>query len=248
MSEQGQHAKRVQNEALLASLQCYILPGNPRLCSDRCMQQHEQAYLLWKKVITEAYRQERLTELEQHFSSDEFLRQEEFIALFHGVEAVGLFMSHWVDLRYTAAREHSYFSHYPAELVQALADQYPKLMVMCNLATHTDWRQSAIGYGITDLLVSMTAAKRFKASSAQALITFTRNNRKTNELGYRHGGVPLCQGHFTHGGASDIILFKRDAVRLSPIEGIAPLADLLWGQRVIGIKSMSADFAQGLQL
>ena len=86
-------------------------------------------------------------------------------------------------------------------------------MTMGNLTIAPGWRKSQIGFGVSEILLGL-ATKRFLASPATALITYTRNNRKTHDLVYRHGGIPLLQGHVSYGHESDIIAIYR--VQLNP--------------------------------
>lgn len=232
--------------ALIQDLQCYLFPAKPRWCDDRYLTQYNAAYGFWKAMIKEGLVSEGLELQAAGLTSDEFIRQDEFACLFQGEIPVGLFMFSWLDTSNPVVLDHSYFSSYPPAAIAALRDNDHRLiMSMGQLTVHADWRKGKVGPGISELLVGF-ATKRFMESSASALITFTRNNRKTNELGYRYGGVPLHQGAISHGIASDALAVYRNTVTPSCIKHAPEAVDCLWSQKINTIQTRGRNYENGI--
>ena len=74
------------------------------------------AYECWSQVWKQTF-----TELEGRsvLHSDDFTRQDEIGALFHGYECIALFFSRQVDLSNPLAHDDSYFSVWPREAREA---------------------------------------------------------------------------------------------------------------------------------
>lgn len=204
-------------------IKCYFFLGRDHTPDSKAL--YEATFAFWKSVLIRALI-EHAKETGAHYS-DEFLNHE-IVCIFHENTPIGLFMFDWFDLDLAAHREHSYFKNYPAFIIDQLRQLFhSRVMSMGNLTIAPEWRKSQIGFGISEILLGL-ATKRFLASPASALITYTRNDRKTHELVYRHGGIPLLKGHVAHGHDSDVIAVYRTAVTPTPVAGIPALVDLLW--------------------
>lgn len=217
----------VLNNILLEDINCYFFLGKNITLENNAISQ--AAFLFWKNVLVQALRDDA-KEMGVHYS-DEFMCQE-IVCIFHKDVVIGLFMFDWYNLSFAAHREHSYFRHYPPFILDQLQHlSHAQVMTMGNLTIAPSWRKSQIGFGASEILLGL-ATKRFLASPATALITYTRNNRKTHELVYRHGGVPLLQGHMSYGHESDIIAIYRETVKPTSITGIPELVELFWQNRI----------------
>lgn len=218
--------KVTPSKGSLEDINCYFLLG--KTCTLQTSALYQATFLFWKNVLVQALKDDA-KETDVHYS-DEFMRQE-IVCLTYKDAPIGIFMFDWFDLALASHREHSYFRHYPPFVVEQLQLSHSQMMTMGNLTIAPSWRKSNIGFGISEVLLGL-ATKRFLASSASALITFTRNNRKTHELVYRHGGVPLLQGHMSHGHESDIIAIYRDTVTPTSVAGIPELVELFWQNKI----------------
>jgi len=225
------HVAKV-NEALLYQLRCYVLPADGVRCPEEYAFQYDQAYLLWRLATLDMLQQLKIADQLNQFSSDSFLLFDYMLVLYFGATPVGLLMAQTIDLYRPPLMEQHYMQLYPKRVVETLQATGRWLMVMGNFCIHPDWRQSAIGPGIADLLTSMMTIYCYLPSRAEHLTVITRNECKTNELAFRHGAEPLVSGHFANNCDTDIILFAKDKVHLSSMPGVAPIATFLWRHRV----------------
>jgi hypothetical protein len=179
---------------------------------------------IWRNTFKEVKGSDRLF-------SDDFLRQDEVLTLWHNQEIIALFLFKWMDLSSPPHRNHSYLEFYPSDVLQdvaGLCDQ--RVMFMSYLTVHPDWRKDRVPVPISDLMLGL-ATKRFLHSGASALLSFTRNDRKVNDLVYRYGARPLKVGGEMHGIGCDFTAIFRQDVRESPVSGAGPLIQRLWEKR-----------------
>jgi hypothetical protein len=186
---------------------------------------YEKAYAFWLEMWRDTFAAVQPT-LTLH--SDVFLRHREMSVIFLEEDPIGLIMYDFRDLSVRAHRDLSYFQHYPLEVVEELRTRgHCQLMLMGQLTVHPRWRRQSVGPFVSDALVGLSI-KRFLASEASTMITFTRNDRSTQRLGYSFGAAALRQGHEAHGIASDVLAFHRDTVCECPTPGMAEVIARLW--------------------
>jgi GNAT superfamily N-acetyltransferase len=187
--------------------------------------EYELAYDFWLSMWRSTFREVGAA-VELH--SDVFLLHDEVSAILQGDRVVGLMLYDYRDLRVTAHRDLSNFSHYPPGTLEHLQSQgVHRVMLAGQLTVHPEWRRSRVGPFMSETLTSL-AIKRFLSSHATAAIAFTRNDRNTQELAYRLGAMPLRKGHRAYGIASDVVAFYRDRVRESPTPQVACAVNRLW--------------------
>ncbi len=223
------------NPAIVEQLQDYVLPGKALWCKPSFEYYYEAAYEFWQEITLEGLHSEGLDERAAALNSDDFIHQDEIHCLFNGNEPVGLFAFRWMDLRFEATREQSYFkSYYPESVIAKLVEQrHFFLMTMGQLMVHPQWRRSKIGPCISEILVGF-AVTRLLASPASALIAFSRNNRKTQDLCVNYGGSPLVESHRAYGLDSTIMIIYPDRVTDNPMPGISEATARLWQEKRSG--------------
>ncbi len=217
------------NSKLLKTLDCYHLPAKMRYCLPGFEAYYNAAYHFWREMICEGLLSEGLVEQAKTLSSDEFVNQDDFVCLFLQTKPIGLFMFSWMNLAYPANKDRRYITvNYPATVIETLLRLgHEKLMTMGHLTIHPEWRKSRMGPGVGEILVGL-AVKRFLTSRASALLSFSRNNRKTQDLAYHWGAQPLLKNYQAYGIDSDILAIYRDTVMPTIIEGIPELVEYLW--------------------
>lgn len=221
---------------LLSSLQCYHFPVNESACGRDLLSHYYKSFHLWYATVQDGLRSLQLDQRAQDLTSDEFVSCDEFVALFHDDMPVGLFMFNWMNLDSPVDLMRSYFHNYPEGFVsENLSKKHKTIMTMRHLMVSRDWRKSKIGPGVADILVSF-AVRRFLETSASVLITFTRNDRKTHELGHRHGGESLCRDMSAYNSTSDALVFYRDKVHDTIIQGLSSVVNTLWSNKINGFK------------
>lgn len=162
------------------------------------------AYQCWSDVWKQTF-----TELEGRsvLHSDDFTRQDEVGALFHGYECIALFFSRAVDLASPLARDDSYFSVWPEAARDAACRHGTRVWVSSNITIHPDWRRPANVQ--LSRLVCALIIERFLISDADVLVGTMRNDRSMNTVTYGLGAEPVACDVIHHGVSVDLVAFYR---------------------------------------
>ena len=163
------------------------------------------AYQCWSEVWKQTF-----TELEgrSELHSDDFTRQDEVSALFHGYECIALFFSRQVDLSSPLARDDSYFSVWPQAARDAACAQGSRVWVSSNITIHPNRRKPA-NVQLSRLICALII-ERFLISDADVLVGTMRNDRNMNAITYALGAKPIACGLTHHGVPVDLVAFFRN--------------------------------------
>jgi hypothetical protein len=163
-----------------------------------------EAYRCWSAVWKETFRQ---LENLQDLRSDDFSRQDEVGALFHGHECIGLSFFRWADLGSPIVRADSYFAPWSAEAIDAAAKHGTRVCMGSYFTIAAAWRRAS-GCSLKDVLIALII-ERFLISDADLLIGSLRNDRGVNALCYRNGFHLIQKDVVFHGIQSDLAAFYR---------------------------------------
>jgi hypothetical protein len=164
----------------------------------------------------------------KNLSSDEFLRQKEVTAILFKEDIVGIMGVDHFCLKQKAHLHHSYFSYFPSQVLENLLRVgINEVLILNQLAVDKPWR----GIGISDLLVGL-AVKKLSSGSVKKALSYTRNTHKTNQLGYRWGGLPLMKNGKVHGEAADFILFYENSYNNSQNHPLILFVENLWLRKI----------------
>ena len=181
------------------------------------------AYQCWSEVWKQTF-----TELEGRSAlpSDDFTRQDEVGALFHGYDCIALFFSRRLDLRSPLAQDDSYFSVWPKEAREAACARGSRVWVSSNITIHPSWRKPA-NFSLSRLICALII-ERFLISDADVLVGTMRNDRGMNTVTYGLGAKPLLRDVTHHGVPVDLVAFFRDGcVRPALDDGTEALVQTL---------------------
>jgi hypothetical protein len=164
------------------------------------------AYQCWSEVWKQTF-----TELEGRsvLFSDDFTRQDEIGALFHGYECIGLFFSRQVDLASPLVQDDSYFSVWPAEARRTACLHGSRVWLSSNITIHPNWRKPA-NCSLASLICALII-ERFLISDADVLVGTMRNDRRMNSVTYGLGAKPLASDVIHHGVPVDLVAFYRES-------------------------------------
>jgi len=183
----------------------------------------QKAYELWNSIWSETFNE--LVGLEK-FYSDDFLRSHEVSVLFYDEEPISVFLYNQLNMKSKAFQNLSYFKNYPEQVFEQIKT-YENIMVMGYLTVSKNWRKSITNISFSDVHVGL-AVKRFLNSNHQALISFTRNNRKINDVVYRFGAKGLLKEHTAHNVSVDYILIDKFSAKNHPDDDLQTIVDFLW--------------------
>jgi hypothetical protein len=176
-----------------------------------------EAYRCWSEVWKEAFRE---LESRSELPSDDFTRQDEVGAIFHGYECVALSFFRWVDLGSPMIQDDSYFSVWPQSARDAARADGPFVCISSNFTLAAPWRRAS-GCSLKDILAALVV-ERFLVSDAHSLVGTMRNDRRMNDLAYSVGLRPVLKGVIHHGVEVDLMLYRRGSCSRPPA---APLEE-----------------------
>lgn len=163
-----------------------------------------EAYRCWSDVWKDTFRElDNLKDLR----SDDFSRQDEVGALFHGYECIGLSFFRWADLGSPVVRADSYFAAWPTAAIDTAAMHGTRGCISSYFTIAAPWRRAA-GCSLKDVLVSLII-ERFLVSDADVLVGTLRNNRGINSMCYRNGFQSIQKDVLFHGVDVDLTAFYR---------------------------------------
>lgn len=196
---------QTEKKEALNALQYFVFDG--RQAVDGFIKEQGLLYETWKKGWEGTFQE--LSSDAQVVSPD-FIRQSIVAGLFlNRSEVIGLQAYSIFNLNWNAHLEHPYFKTYPPKVFEILKNEgVQQVMTMEYLYVNPDWRRSVVGISLADVICSL-GLRLFAASSAQAITSVTRNERKVNEMLYRKGAKCLASDLNLHNVAVDIIGFFK---------------------------------------
>jgi hypothetical protein len=170
-----------------------------------------EAYRCWSEVWHETFAE---LDNKSDVPSDDFTRQDEVGALFHGYECIALTFYRWIDLTSPMYRADSYFSVWPEDIRDAACSRGPRICVSSNFTVSAVWRRAA-GCSLKDVLGALVV-ERFLASDADTLVGTMRADRGMSRLTDRLGFQRLRGNVIHHGVEVDLVAFYRDSCKRLP--------------------------------
>jgi len=182
------------------------------------LSQYYDSYKLWKDIFTETF--SNIFSTDYKLYSDEFLLHKKVSTLFITNNPIGIICVSQVNLSSPIEIERSYFKNYPPNFLELLKNKYKNVFIISNLAIDPEHRKSISGKCYSTYLIGLSILN-FLFSECCALITFTRNDRKTNDIVKSFGGRTLDK-QIAYGIESDIMCIEpNDAIsalsHLNPI-------------------------------
>jgi hypothetical protein len=166
-----------------------------------------EAYRVWSDVWFETFRNQiGLTNL----LSDQFTRQDEVGAVFHGYECVGLSCFRFVDLSLPMSFRDSYFEHWPESARDAALRGGTRVCIGNQITIAKEWR-GAQGGSLAAVVTAM-CIERFLRSDYDAILGTMRDDRGMDTLTKALGAEVL--GHTDmHGGPVTLVAVYRGTQR-----------------------------------
>ncbi len=162
--------------------------------------------------------------------SDDFIRQDEVICIFHKNTPISIMLHSYYDLSFPSHTENSFFKYFSKEVLEEIRGKGTSLvMTMGYLATDPAWRKNFFERPMAEVTISFSI-KSFLSSAASQLVCFTRNDRKINQLVQKHGGLSMVQDLQVHNIASDIIRLNMTSAKI-PDENV-DFVEELWRRRI----------------
>jgi hypothetical protein len=170
-----------------------------------------EAYRCWSDVWRQTFQE---LENRNDLPSDDFTRQDEIGAIFHGYECVALSFFRWVDLRSPMSQDDSYFSVWSQSARDAACSDRSNVCISSNFTLASSWRRAS-GCSLKVVLAALVV-ERFLVSDASALVGTMRNDRRMNDLAYSVGLRSVVKGVIHHGVEVDLMVYHRKTCARPP--------------------------------
>lgn len=169
-----------------------------------------EAYRLWTDVWHETLR-----ELDgvEHVRSDEFTRQDEVGAVFHGYECVALSVFRWIDLGQPMHGDDSYFAVWPQPARDKACRDGSHVCVGSNITIAPAWR-SSVGCSLKRVLAALIIERFVRAGRGDVMVGTMRKDRGMDKLMDMVGAERLGYSVQHHGVDVELYAyFRRSSMR-----------------------------------
>lgn len=138
----------------------------------------ESAYRCWKESWGHAFHKE--LNVQEQLYSDNFTRQSEVVAIFHGDHPLGLCTLNRFDLSCRQDLDDSYFKVWPGEVLGELRQRMKLVMSCCNATIDFKYRKNHLGFSGIDLLFSLIILY-MKSTEIEGILGTARVEKKVPE-------------------------------------------------------------------
>lgn len=194
-------------------------PNEHQLLNERCFD-------LWERVWKDTFAE--LNVHHKQVTSDDYLSKE-LGGLFLGERPIGFLMYHFCDLQRRTHQKMSYFNNYPRPLYENVIANADQTMIITYMTIDPEWRKSQTDLPVSELLIGFSVM-RFMESQAHRLLGYFRNNRGTNDIFYRHGGLALLKGEQAYNVEVDFAQITKSSAQLSTLPGCGNMTFEKWNE------------------
>ena len=214
-------------ELSLNALRVVYLPGSHPEASR--VADYRKAYEMWCQVWTQFFRD--LPEARDLFA-DQFTRQEEIAALFHGEQCIGMSFFRWVDFNLVDQTRDSYFKLWGKADLESLLREGSMICVPSFLTVSPDFRRDRCNFDVRRLVLGLVT-KRFEASTGDAMPVVTRNAKGVNEVFYSMGAQPIRKDvvNFHAEDLVDLVVTYRSTIKYPVDEPFRGVLERTWDSR-----------------
>lgn len=205
------------------NLKLIVMPGSSP--PKEFITYYETAYVTWRNVWEEAAVE--LDDFPSRLYSNDFVRQDEILAIFKDDDCVSLGFWTELDMNLITSREDQYFQSWDNESLDKLrlyGNCIAKYSFLTVSKKYRTWGRS-IDLSIKDLIIGVFGF-RLLDSKCSAMAATTRNNKSMNIACIRNGAETLKTGLRQHGCDVDLVAWYPQ--KFKPYFEIEHLAKKLW--------------------
>ncbi|NUN06204.1 MAG: iron-containing redox enzyme family protein [Bdellovibrio sp.] len=185
----------------------------------------EKCYDLWQEVWPLTFAE---LGVNKKMSADEFLDRHIYGLKTSDNKVCGFMLIR--DFQANALTlQHSYFDNYPQVLKQELGNSYESISVITYMTIASQWRKSNTDLPLSEIIMGLCVL-HFLNGSTEKLWGYFRNNRKTQEIFYRHGGIPKAQDHWAYNVQVDVSYITHESAHLSTLQNCKVQTFNFWQQ------------------
>lgn len=183
----------------------------------------ENAFLLWHFSWCRTFSE---LGVNVNLRSDDFLDREMGV-LTADDQPIGMLFYNWLDTSRLSNRLHSYFKDYPPSVLEVVPQS--KVMLISYMTLHESWRWRFTDVPVGEMLIGFSV-KRFLQTDAKILLGYFRNEKRTNQMFYSHGGTPILTNHTTYNVDVDYAFIDKELAHDSTNKHVAEAVNALWNQ------------------
>lgn len=171
---------------------------------------YKQAYAHWKQMWKATFLELDGT---SDIESDNFTRQSDVVALFHGDKCVAMVCHRYADLDLESTLDDSYFKSWTPETLKA-ARQFGSLTAIGNqISVHPDFRKLPMGVATKDALLWFSL-KHLQSQKIDSILGAVREDKSLDMLFERYGAQVLAHNIPQHHVTVALVCFKKDQINL----------------------------------
>lgn len=217
---------------LKSSHELYVFRGTPT--NEAHLGAYLKAFDCWKEVWEKVYREEM--KLSHAHFSDDFLRQDEIIALFTEGKCVGMAFMRFCDLSLRPFQQDSYFRYWPQDKIEEVLRMGSRVSLASYFTVHPDFRQMREPICWKELLLSLFI-DAYCEHDVDIMITAARKLRSNEKLCQKLNAKVLAENvPFTIDGKevgelTDLVFWPRAKIALKS-EPMEALRKEIWNKRI----------------
>ncbi len=208
-------------------IQGYVLPGHCP-ANFEALDIYSATYRFWRGVYSDVYSK---TQSLESLNTDNFYRQDEIFSLVFEQQVVGCILFSYHNTLADSAWDLKYFHDLSPEMTAKIRSAAPRsLMLMESLTVHPEWRRSATGLPLAEILLGI-AMKAFQLSGCNVLVGTPRVDVKVHKLCALYGGE--CLGTIAKSGYHcETFVFTSDKNHENPQPQTAKHIESFWESRI----------------
>lgn len=206
---------------------------------------YQQVYTFWKNIWSELYDE---LNINKTVFSDEFRRQDFVTAIFYENRPVALIFFEEMDLMDPTCPDHSFFRIFDNQHFEHLVRLgIKKVLCVGNVTVHPEWRRAHFTPSLCSVAIGLSV-NYLQTSSADAIICYTRNDRKMNRAFEEFGAIPIKRRLLANGIESDLLFISKTAIKNHDDPQVQNFVDSLWSKRnLTHLKDPHLDLNEDIQ-
>jgi GNAT superfamily N-acetyltransferase len=215
-------------------IKLYLFPGNYQ--GGEHQEAYEKAFTCWREVWESVFKNEM--NQEKHLYADDFLRQDQVVALFAQGQCVGVAFMRTVNLKSSVVQNDSFFRFWQEEHRDKILKTSSHISLASYFTVHPDFRQQGFGVCWKTLLLGLFV-EAFRHGETDLMITAARKVRSNEKLCRKLGAKTLASDvpYLTEARAqieneiADMVYWDKSPFKLDD-EFTLDLQDRIWSERI----------------
>lgn len=207
---------------------CSLKFVQPRNIADaKTSHELRAAHATWSSVWGSTFKEFGSKEV---LYSDGLTRQDEVMAIFHGIVCVGILCLRWLDFSKFDWSTDSYFKVWNDEDITKLRAHGERIMISTYLSVHESYRAKQVGFSFRDVILDLMV-QRFLLTAGDSISGITRREKHVHSTCYDLGATKIREDipYQNDRDRVDLLVFYRKDLKLLTDPVIREWSDGLFG-------------------